>query len=323
MWIPVLWRPEAYQGSRRKHRYFEGWYSKVVSEDLSEAWSFIFGIARAAPGGIDSSFMQIIEGRTARTWWFETEAADFEASAHRFFVRVGDSTLSHEGMTLNVGTGSDRLLGQIRFLCPQPTPSRLFSPGIMGWYGLLPFMECKHGLVSLDHGLEGGFEIGGRRVELDGGRGYIEKDWGSSMPSNWIWTQSNNFGRAGDSLMFSIATVPWLGSCFPGFICVGRLGGRSLLEATYTGARVLRLEVDDGQIRVIMERKRERVELVMSRTRGGILRAPSYGSFTRRIAESVDATLSVRWSLGADVLYEGSARKAGLEIVGQPGELAP
>jgi hypothetical protein len=181
-------------------------------------------------------------------------------------------------------------------------------------------MECRHGLVSLDHRLSGGLVVEGRKVDLGGGRGYIEKDWGRSMPSKWIWTQSNSFPDRGDSFMFSLARVPWLGSSFDGFLCVARLGAISFLEATWTGARIEDLVVADGRITMAIMRGRTRLEARMSRTKGGILRAPVDGVLSRRIAESVDALLELAWTEGGRTVFEGSARNAGLEVVGaRPG----
>lgn len=48
----------------------------------------------------------------------------------------------------------------------------------MGWYGLGPFMECFHGIVSFGQGLGGELEVEGTRRSFDSGRGYIEEDWG-------------------------------------------------------------------------------------------------------------------------------------------------
>ena len=39
----------------------------------------------------------------------------------------------------------------------------------------------------------GSLEINGAEISFEGGKGYIEKDWGRSMPSDWIWIQSNHF----------------------------------------------------------------------------------------------------------------------------------
>jgi len=79
-------------------------------------------------------------------------------------------------------------------------------------------MECYHGILSMDHAIEEFVEAEGIRTDLRGGRGYIEKDWGASMPSSWIWMQTNHFDRVGVSLSGSIAKIPWLGNYFTGYI---------------------------------------------------------------------------------------------------------
>jgi hypothetical protein len=44
------------------------------------------------------------------------------------------------------------------------------------------------------------------------------------------------------------------------------------------------------------------------------------GALSRRIAESVDALLELAWTEGGRTVFEGSARNAGLEVVGvRPG----
>lgn len=321
MMPPKLWRPGVFQGSRTRDSYFEGWYCKTVTADLGEAWSFIFGMSTGRSGEGSSSFIQVIEGRTAKTWWFEHPLADFEADSRAFRVRVGKSELSAGGLVLDEGQGEDSFVGRLTFGPLSNFPSRLFSPGIMGPYSFVPFMECRHGLISLDHGLQGSFAQGGRKVDLEGGRGYMEKDWGSSMPSSWIWMQSNNFPEAGDSLMFSLATVPWLGSSFPGFLFAARLGGRLLREASYTGAVLEGLELTDESLALHIRGRRDSFELRARRSRGGLLRAPVHGTLSRRIAESVDASVGLAWTRKGRLAFEGLAPKAGLELVGDPKSL--
>ncbi|MDP3177681.1 MAG: tocopherol cyclase family protein [Spirochaetaceae bacterium] len=155
-----------------------------------------------------------------------------------------------------------------------------------------------------------------------GRRGYAEKDWGSSMPESWIWTQSNNFAHAGDSFMLSVARVPWLGSSFTGFICVGSLGGAELREATYTGARLSKLVISERLVSLAIDRATDHIEVQVERSRGGSLRAPLRGELSRRISESVDAALRVRWIKAGALIFEGRAMKAGLEVVGNAAALA-
>jgi hypothetical protein len=315
------WRPDVYQGSRRKRRYFEGWYFKEVSADFAEPWSFIPGIARGEGKGEGYAFVQAIDGRSGRTWWFEYPLEEFEASRRALDIRVGESRFSAEGAVLDLEGEGARLRGELRFGDFRRLPLRLFSPGVMGPFSFLPFMECKHGLVSLDHRVEGGFEVDGRSIDMGGGRGYIEKDWGSSMPSSWIWMQSNNFPSRGDSFMLSIARIPWLGGAFTGFLCAASLGGRLLREATYTGAALEDVRLEDGRVRLAIARAGHRIELHASRSRGGLLRAPVNGLLSRRIAESVDADIGIRWTKDGATLFEGEAGKAGLELVGDPASL--
>ncbi len=313
----ALWHPERYQGQRRTRRYFEGWYFKQVSADLSESWSFIPGISRGEARGEGYSFVQVIEGSQGRTWWFQYPLEAFRASSKELSIQVGESSFDWSGAHLSLADGTASFYGDISYDCCKRLPTRLFSPGVMGPFSFVPFMECRHGLVSLDHGLRGQLLANGRRVDFDGGRGYAEKDWGSSMPESWIWTQSNNFVSSGDSFMLSVARIPWLGSSFTGFLCVASLGDRLLVEATYTGARLREVCVGDGIVKAVIERGGELIEVEATRSRGGILRAPVNGLLSRRIAESMDAVLRLRWTSSGRLVFEGEARNAGLEVVGK------
>ncbi len=43
------------------------------------------------------------------------------------------------------------------------------DPGIMGWYKYVPFMQCYHGVVSLNHELKGQLRINGSEHVFDDG----------------------------------------------------------------------------------------------------------------------------------------------------------
>jgi hypothetical protein len=321
----TIWN-ENYKGSRRKRRYFEGWYFKQVSGDRSEAWSFIPGISRGERASEDYSFVQTIEGRTGRTWWFQYPAEAFRASTEDIEIRIGGSTFSRSGILLDLEGEEGSFRGALRFGAFTELRSSLVRPSVMGPYAYVPLMECKHGLISLYHDVEGDFTASApshalREIHIGSGRGYAEKDRGSSMPSSWIWMQGNGFEGRGDSFMLSIARIPWLGSSFVGFLCLGSLGGRILREASYTGARLEGFHLDDGSLSLSVAGRRGRIEVGAARSRGGLLRAPVRGSLTRRISESLDAVLRVRWTEGRKLLFEGEAPGAGLELVGDPPSL--
>jgi len=321
--IMPLFKPVLFQGRGQSKRYFEGWYFKQVDRS-GHAWSFIPGVSLSRDGSVKKSFVQAIDGSTGSTRWYEFPFSAFSSDPERFSVKVGDNHFSEAGLQLALDGPDGRISASLRFGPFLAFPARPWSPGIMGPYSFVPFMECRHGLVSLDHSVDGWLEVDGQRLDMDGGRGYIEKDWGRAMPSSWIWSQSNNFTEPGYSLMFSLANIPWLGGRFPGFLCAFRLSADPAVQifATWNGSRIRSLQVNDTDIRLSIDRGSKCLELVLQRGRGGLLLAPVAGAMDRRIAESVDAVMQVRLLDAGRLIYEGSASPAGLEVVGAMSELS-
>ena len=50
-------------------------------------------------------------------------------------------------------------MGRLVFEGITPWPVSITSPGIMGWYAWVPKMECYHGVLSLDHRIQGDLQI--------------------------------------------------------------------------------------------------------------------------------------------------------------------
>ena len=177
----------------------------------------------------------------------------------------------------------------------------------------------------MDHAIEGFVETEGIRTDLRGSRGYIEKNWGASMPSSWIWMQTNHFDRVGISLSGSIAKIPWLGNYFTGYI-FGFLYDKKLYEfTTYSGAKVTGLDVTDDSIRIRLENKVYRLDINADRSEGVELPAPRLGEMTAKVNESLRSSINVtllrKNSHGTELIYSGTGRNVGLESVGDVAEL--
>lgn len=78
---------------------------------------------------------------------------------------------------------------------------------IMGPFRYFP-MECRHGVLSMAHHLQGSITMDGHRYSFDGGLGYAETDRGTSFPRSYLWMQCNDFSEP-CSLMISIARIPF------------------------------------------------------------------------------------------------------------------
>lgn len=307
--LRALWNPDQYQGWGRTHQYFEGWYFKVVSRDERHAMAFIPGISM---GKKSHSFIQVMDGKACKATYHRFTAGDFVPSHKEFDVKLGPNQFNGREIRLQLPD----ITGTIRLQNTTPWPKMLGAPGIMGWYSFVPFMECNHGIVSLDHELEGVLRIDGKEVDFTGGRGYIEKDWGQSFPRAYVWMQSNHFDTEGKtSLMASVAHIPWLGSYFIGFISGFWLDGRLIKFATYTGAKK-HLELSNQQLRLVLQQSGKELRILAKQAPGTALISPLSGEMTGKIQESLQATLQVELLDKGVRIFEGTGRNAGLEVAG-------
>lgn len=331
--------PILYQGSNRRDSYFEGWYFKsstktsASSSGGARTVAFIPGISRSRSG--DHAFVQMIDGANGKTRYFQFPFDRFSTTDNPFQVCIGSNSFSLSKLKAELQDEEGTVSAELDFGGITPPKRSILKPGVMGPYSFVPFMECYHGIASLDHAADGFVSLRNNitgteeRINFDNGRGYIEKDWGTSMPSCWVWIQTNSFidavGPA--SFFFSLARVPWHHSYFNGFIAILFFGGREYRFASYTGARLKLLEVSGKFIRILVTDDKAKLEVQVRRNREGFLAAPVDGAMDRRIAESADSSVRVvlKQRHGAvDIpLFDSESAASGVEVVGDTASLMP
>jgi hypothetical protein len=331
--------PILFQGLHGRGSYFEGWYFKQTcgTDARKRAFAFIPGISRSSEG--NRAFIQTIDGATGRTRYFSFPSEEFRFTDQPFEVRIGPNRFSLEGLTVDVVDEDGRIEADLSFQDTTPPQASMLSPGVMGPYSFAPFMECYHGIASMNHLVNGLIRLDKTQtLSFENGNGYIEKDWGRSMPSSWIWIQSNDFdpklGPA--SLSFSLARVPWMGGSFNGFICLFWARGTEFRFASYTGATVSLLEKNEESLRVLVGDKIYKMELQVrgqlakenpetSDPLRGSLAAPQEGAMSRRIIENMDNRVRVilkrRHGSTEDIIFDGTSSPAAVEVTGDVSEL--
>ncbi|HPD22285.1 MAG: tocopherol cyclase family protein [Desulfomonilia bacterium] len=319
-----LWRPAVFQGNLRKSGYFEGWYFKNVSCDERTACAVIAGVSLPREREKAHAFIQFSRAGEGRSSFFRYPLSEFSADRKTFAITIGSSRFSLQGLHLDIDQDGEMLRAELEFRGIHPWPVTWLSPGAMGWYAFVPGMECYHGVLSFNHAIHGWFEKDGRRTDYSGGKGYIEKDWGRSMPGSWIWMQSNHFDEPTASFSGSIAKIPWFGRYFTGYLFGFYFQGKVYRFTTYTGARVFDLRVNRDLVSFVVEDADSRMEVRGTRAEGARLMAPSRGDMTVRIMETLGSRIELRFSRKKDnrIIYEGTGRNAGLEYVGDVRELA-
>ncbi|MDX2161582.1 MAG: tocopherol cyclase family protein [bacterium] len=323
-WLTQIRHPNWYHGHHQRPPFFEGWYYKLVTPDRAARYAIIPGIFLSDDPAQHHAFVQVFDGVSGRATYHRYPADQFHAAADRFDVRIGANHFTADGFTLAIDDSLRRVAAEVRFTGLTPYPVTALSPGIMGPFAYLPFMECYHGVVSLDHAVAGILHDDDQAIRFDGGRGYIEKDWGKSFPAGWVWMQTNHFDALGTSLSASIAVTPMLGQWFPGFIAAFWHAGTLHRFTTYTGARVETLAIRDDQVHWVMRGIEHRLEIHAARADASLLPGPDRVAMDMRVPETLKASIHVclsRLRGGSRPLFDGTGECAGLEVAGDVARL--
>lgn len=332
MSVRDIWRPAVYHGHNQQAPYFEGWYYKLVNGAGDRRYAIIPGVFLHEDARESHAFVQVLDGVSGDSFYRRYDLGEFHAARGTFDVRVGPNHFRTDRIVLDIVHQPDdgaaqTVQGELAFEGVVPWPVTRFSPGVMGWYGFVPFMETYHGVLGLDHAIQGTLHVDDEPISFDGGRGYIEKDWGQAFPRGYIWMQTNHFGAPGTSLTASVALIPWLFRSFRGFIVGLWHGGTLYRFATYTGAQIDQLALTDTHVHWVLhgttgsgaDRGRYRLRIDAERAEGGLLHAPDRTAMVARIVESMTASIDVelaRLDGGERVVFAGVGRYGGLEIAG-------
>ncbi len=317
-----IWRPQNFHLNHelgRRRGYFEGWYFKLVDAAGAQPYAIIPGVFL----GPDShSFIQVLDGRAGTAVYHRFPVEAFHAERDAFQVTIADNRFGPDELALNIDANATEagqtVQGKLSLGRWSSWPVTLTSPGVMGPYSFVPFMECKHGILSLDHELQGQLQVDGVQTSFDGGRGYLEKDWGRAFPRGYVWTHSNHFDRPGICVTVSIARIPWLTRAFRGFLVGFLIDGELHRFTTYNGAEIESLTMTDTHLHLRIRNRTHRLEVNSRKRDGALLHAPYGKQMIERVAETMTSDIELRFTSLASgaLLYEGHGRNACLEAQG-------
>ena len=308
--------PEIYHGDGSQ-QHFEGWYFKIVDVQQSVCWAIIPGIYKCIQmPELCQAFIMTLDGRTHKSTFHSFPVDDFKSDEKTFNITIGENRFSCQSISLDL----PEIKGTIRFENLRGWPVTWVCPGIMGWYAYFP-MECYHGLLSMDHTIRGSLSTpkDGGTIDFEGGRGYIEKDWGTNFPKCWIWIQANHFSDSnGTSISVSIARIPFYKLVFPGFI-IGFLYENNLHQfTTHGGAKLFSVKVDDDSVAVETSNRTNRLKVTAMRAPTAILLMPTKDSgMVPKVDESVGSIVTVQFFKNDDLIFEGTSHHGGLEVFGE------
>lgn len=275
--------------------YFCGWYFKCQSENQTLAVIPAVHISNGRP----SCSVQLITEEGA--WNVRFPYDDFRQQKGGLRIEIGDNYFGEDGMKLSLLTTNLHVTGLVRF--------GEFSPikyDIMGPFKYVPFMECRHSVISMKHTVNGELLINGVTYHFDDAVGYIEGDRGYSFPNRYAWTQC---GFQDISLMLSVADIPFFSGCFTGVVGVIYWRRKEYRLATYLGAKVIKIE--NGELVVRQGNTKLTVKLIKKNAHP--LNAPVNGDMQRTIHESASCRAYYTFQKNDCTLFSFETDRASFE----------
>ena len=269
--------------------------------------------------GNRQAFIQFLDGKARTSEYHKFPFEDFNPENSPFNIRIKENLFRLDEIILDL----PNLKGNLTFNKQVPWPTSWRSPGIMGPYSFVPFMECYHGILSMDHDISGELNYQGKTIDFTGGKGYMEKDWGKSFPSAYTWMQTNHFSKAGISFKSSIANIPWLGSSFTGFIAGLWYDEKLYQFTTYNSTKLVKCFIDKSNVEFELENKHHLLKVLAKREEATELASPIMGLMDGKIEESMSSEIQVRLfdKKNNITIFDDTGRNAALEVAGNIEEI--
>lgn len=315
-----MFRPELYHGKTPWNR-FEGWYFKIVNKDATEAFAFIPGVFWGNHPQESHSFLQVLEGKTVKYNYHRFSPEVFHATTQSSLrIQVEKNHFSLEGMSLSIDSPQQKVQGSLKFSNRVDWRDKPYSPGSMGYFNFIPFLQCYSHVWAMDMDLSGDLIINGKTYNFDGGKGYGEKNWGNAFPYSWIWIQSNHFSSPTTSLSCSIGHIPlWLTS-FRGFL-IGLYHESTLYEFTTMKGTKMTINKQGNDVEIILKNKKHGLRIITSSEPDSYIlcNGPRDGKMVPLVEESLRSKVFIRlWEEpSGKILLEDWGRACGIEYGGE------
>lgn len=275
------------------NRFFYGWYMKCQSPVQTLA---VIPAVHQVNHQRSCSIQIITDGDS---WNVEFPGDAYGRSGKNIFI--GKNRFGERGIHLDICTPDITAEGTLSFRCLSP-----LKYDIMGPFALIPFLECRHRVRSMQHAVFGTICINGENYTFQNDCGYWEGDSGRSFPKEYAWTQC--FFPDG-SLMLAAADIPLAGIHFTGITGAVLWKGKEYRIATYLGARAD--QIRNGRLQIVQGNLE--LETILLERSGHALKAPKQGDMVRTIHESTACRAFYRFRKAGHTLFEIETQTASFE----------
>lgn len=275
---------------KQRRSYFEGWYFKNQNE--GEIISFIPAFHADEQGNMSASIQIIMQEESYQIFY---SIKDFRVSGKRLAVSIGENKFTNQGIRLDIRTDKLTLSGKLYYT--EFTPIKY---DIMGPFQYVPFLQCRHRIYSMAHGIQGQLLVNDRKIDFRNGLGYVEGDMGTEFPSDYFWTQCSWSEQGRNAVMISAANVKIRNFTFPGCIGVVYYDGKEYRLATYLGVKIKKY----NKTELWVQQGKYELQVQVLEKQENTLLAPVKGRMSRTVYESINSRIHYRFMIEGEVLFD-------------------
>ncbi|WP_195989579.1 tocopherol cyclase family protein [Clostridium sp. D53t1_180928_C8] len=312
--------PNLYHGKNKKNNFFEGWYFKIVSKDKKDTFAIIPGISMGNSQNNRHSFIQILDGTNKLFNYCKFPFTDFSYFNTPFSISISDNIFSLDHIVLNINIDNISLFGELKFSTPYTWKDSLINPGSMGFYNYLTFMECYSQVCVLDGDISGYLNFNNKKIDFNGGKIYIEKNWGKSFPIEWLWIQSNTFNDNKATITCSVGEIPFPISNFRGFLIAATVD-KKFYKFTTINRSKLNLILNKDSVELTVTNKNLTLFLKTETKNSDFILCygPRNGEMSPYVRETLIGKLYMKLynNKTNELIYEGFGENTGIEYGGK------
>ncbi|MDD3392751.1 MAG: tocopherol cyclase family protein [Bacilli bacterium] len=270
----------SFEGSQKKHNYFEGWYIKINDIKNNEVYAFILGITLYKQD--PHAFIMVISPNQKTSHYYRFNKSDFHYTENKVIIKNNKLTSHSLKIVL------DDLKVDVNFSKPILLKKQLFNNSIMSYFKYLP-LSTSHEIIFLKASVSGEIINNQSKINISGNC-YMEKTMGNKFPKQWLWIEANNFNNPNAALVIAIADIFYN---FKGFFCVLNINNKEYRFATYNGSKVSIIKNNSDNIEIVIKKKDIMLNIKTIYKDDYFLTAPTKnGKMKKIINESLNSNLT-------------------------------
>ncbi len=292
-----------------KKASFEGWFCKIDDRKNNLMISVIWGYSTHENS--KHAFIQFQDSLNHQTTYLRYPMEALKWTTDPFVLHIGKNQLSKKHMILNFEVKGVCVKGDFSFSGMTPINASFLKPNIMGWLTYFP-NECNHSITSMKHQAVGTLQIDDQSWEMTDADVYMEKDWGTGFPKEYVWAQANDWENS--AVVFSYASVPVLGKYKKGFFLVLHHEGVEYRFSSIEGSSMINFNVSQDAFETTIKKGKYRLTLKAKQANPVALASPAQGEMRDHIKESLDGNVDLTLETKGGKPVVLSSQRASIDV---------